>query len=424
MLEKLFALVTQTLQSGLGYINFVSGGNEMMAAALTAVATGVLLWLVKDLPRRTISYIKGKVIFTLYLDGSSKYGELHIKDIIRDVVKNHRIYSRRRGLVGGSYVGIKLRYVITIGRSLVLIKGKPFIFNYKIIKDNHSSDQKTELFITTFGFTEKSLDVIKNMLRDYRPDKNRLQIRPDSNTMISARGLHLKDALIPVSVKKRIFEIIKDHEKRRESSRVLNTGWSTVLLLKGPPGTGKTSLSRIISFERQCDLCPLPPLDQITGKDFYKRIIGKIFSTILIEEVDRLRLDEGSTTLDKDGEFITSVTNSDIMLTLDGPVPLTGQFIIMTTNHPDKLDPALRRKGRITEEIYVGYLEDIDLQDYFNNQGYEIDFSDYEGISIPLCDIGDVLTKHYRDYDKISEFLRTYRDNQSVVTEEGLKVVN
>merc|ERR1719482_1284117 len=41
---------------------------------------------------------------------------------------------------------------------------------------------------------------------------------------------------------------------------------------------------------------------------------------------------------------------------LDGVVDSPGRVVVMTTNHPDKLDPALIRPGRINKRIHLGYV--------------------------------------------------------------------
>merc|ERR1712083_571048 len=42
---------------------------------------------------------------------------------------------------------------------------------------------------------------------------------------------------------------------------------------------------------------------------------------------------------------------------LDGVVDTPGRVVVMTTNHPDKLDPALIRPGRINKRIHLGYVQ-------------------------------------------------------------------
>ena len=48
---------------------------------------------------------------------------------------------------------------------------------------------------------------------------------------------------------------------------------------------------------------------------------------------------------------------SGILNVLDGVVDTPGRLLVMTTNHPDKLDPALIRPGRIDKNIKLGYME-------------------------------------------------------------------
>ena len=42
---------------------------------------------------------------------------------------------------------------------------------------------------------------------------------------------------------------------------------------------------------------------------------------------------------------------------LDGVVDTPNRIVIMTTNHPEKLDPALIRPGRINKKIYMGRIK-------------------------------------------------------------------
>ncbi|CAN0348232.1 unnamed protein product, partial [Laminaria digitata] len=41
---------------------------------------------------------------------------------------------------------------------------------------------------------------------------------------------------------------------------------------------------------------------------------------------------------------------------LDGIVDTPGRIVIMTTNHPEALDAALIRPGRIDKKIYLGHM--------------------------------------------------------------------
>ena len=52
---------------------------------------------------------------------------------------------------------------------------------------------------------------------------------------------------------------------------------------------------------------------------------------------------------------------SGLLNVLDGVVDTPGRMLVMTTNHPEMLDPALIRAGRIDKKLLLSYLGDEDL---------------------------------------------------------------
>jgi SpoVK/Ycf46/Vps4 family AAA+-type ATPase len=60
---------------------------------------------------------------------------------------------------------------------------------------------------------------------------------------------------------------------------------------------------------------------------------------------------------------------SGLLNVLDGVVDTPGRILIMTSNHPEKLDPALIRPGRIDKKLMLGYMSGDDvcelLEHYF-----------------------------------------------------------
>jgi SpoVK/Ycf46/Vps4 family AAA+-type ATPase len=63
---------------------------------------------------------------------------------------------------------------------------------------------------------------------------------------------------------------------------------------------------------------------------------------------------------------------SGLLNVLDGVVDTPGRMLIMTTNHPEMLDPALIRPGRIDKKMFLGYLKCNDmilmLEHYFQGK--------------------------------------------------------
>ena len=80
-----------------------------------------------------------------------------------------------------------------------------------------------------------------------------------------------------------------------------------------------------------------------------------------------LRFNPFQTTSDEDKMSLSGLLN-----VLDGVVDSPGRIIIMTTNHPEHLDPALIRPGRIDKKLLLSHMEAEDvilmLQHYFQTE--------------------------------------------------------
>lgn len=51
-----------------------------------------------------------------------------------------------------------------------------------------------------------------------------------------------------------------------------------------------------------------------------------------------------------------ALTLAGLLNVLDGVVDCPGRIVVMTTNHPENLDPALIRPGRINKQLYLGFM--------------------------------------------------------------------
>ncbi|OWZ08285.1 hypothetical protein PHMEG_00019195, partial [Phytophthora megakarya] len=53
---------------------------------------------------------------------------------------------------------------------------------------------------------------------------------------------------------------------------------------------------------------------------------------------------------------------SGLLNVLDGVIDCPGRIVIMTTNHPEKLDPALVRPGRVNKKLLLSYMGCTQIQ--------------------------------------------------------------
>ena len=133
------------------------------------------------------------------------------------------------------------------------------------------------------------------------------------------------------------------------------------ILMVGPPGTGKTYLSRAVAGEAGV------PFFSISGSDFVEMFVGvgasrvrDLFeqakknspSLIFIDEIDAVGRQRGAGL--GGGHDEREQTLNQLLVEMDGFGANEGIIMIAATNRPDILDPALLRPGRFDRQIMVG----------------------------------------------------------------------
>ncbi|KAK7960625.1 P-loop containing nucleoside triphosphate hydrolase protein [Apiospora saccharicola] len=155
------------------------------------------------------------------------------------------------------------------------------------------------------------------------------------------------------------------------------------VLFHGPPGTGKTSLSLALAGEFQLPLFILdvPNLQSDAElKAHFKTLPKDCF--VLLEDIDcvgsanRAVVKEAAEVATP-GQPLTrgggggagvggaGLTLSGLLNVIDGPDSTDGRILIMSSNHPEQLDPALIRPGRVDQKIYLGYISQKCAQTMF-----------------------------------------------------------
>ncbi|KAI8803369.1 P-loop containing nucleoside triphosphate hydrolase protein [Cladochytrium replicatum] len=117
----------------------------------------------------------------------------------------------------------------------------------------------------------------------------------------------------------------------------------------GPPGTGKSSLVTALAGELNMHIFVLSlSNNELTDDGLQQLMVSTLPKCILlIEDVDAAFLSRTSTSQAEDDKQKSKVTFSGLLNALDGAAAQEGRIVIMTTNHLEKLDPALVRPGRV-----------------------------------------------------------------------------
>lgn len=162
----------------------------------------------------------------------------------------------------------------------------------------------------------------------------------------------LSSVVLSDGVKEDIMDDLRKFLKDEPKYAALGLPWHRGYLFHGPAGTGKTSLIKAIAAELGLDLwyAPLGDLKEDSSLVDLVRSV-KARGILLLEDVDSY---SAARDREADKEAGSGVSTSAILNALDGVVTPHGLITIMTTNHLNKLDPALVRSGRADRVIELG----------------------------------------------------------------------
>ncbi len=154
-----------------------------------------------------------------------------------------------------------------------------------------------------------------------------------------------------------IVDFLRKPKKYTEIGARIPTG----VLMVGPPGTGKTYLSKAVAGEAGV------PFYTISGSDFVEMFVGvgasrvrDLFEEakknapciIFIDEIDAVGRKRGAGL--GGGHDEREQTLNQLLVEMDGFSENEGVIVMAATNRADILDPALLRPGRFDRTIYVG----------------------------------------------------------------------
>lgn len=226
-------------------------------------------------------------------------------------------------------------------------------------------------------------------------------------------------------IKKDVVDDITNYIRSEDWYQTMGLSYKRGYMFYGPPGTGKTSMVLALATEGKRDIYSLD-LSKMTSDADLDQAFEQLPDNclVLLEDVDAM----GTTTHTREqkqknvdaskvasaepptAETIASallgvedirqkngVSLSALLNHLDGVGSNHGRIFVLTTNHPEVLDPALVRPGRIDMKIHLGLCNRDQLRQFFVLYfGGDPDMMD--GIPVDVLSPADVSScfQHFR----------------------------
>ena len=172
-----------------------------------------------------------------------------------------------------------------------------------------------------------------------------------------------RSVILPAEMQEEIVADLTSFTESKARLVRLELPWRRGYLLSGPPGTGKTSLSLAIAGTLSFNLYSLS-LTDIESDGMLRQAVGSLRanSVLVIEDIDAYSVSHDR---DHNAARDGKLSLSGLLNSLDGFETPNGLVTVVTTNHADRLDPALVRSGRLDRMFHLGTMQKAGIERLF-----------------------------------------------------------
>jgi chaperone BCS1 len=362
----------ESLSATLAGNQFVSGG---VALALVGVAA---MWL-RDVPAKFAAWAQHFLVATLTVDSRDELMFAALVEYMdsRDALRRLNNFTVRavrtntstyQSLHDELQQGGKPATVFSPGEGfhLFFLDGRLMWMKREV---QVASSIVEKIRLSTLGRDKAALEKLVAAAMEHRiaRELNRIAIyvpSPYSNEWMRARlgnNRKLDSVVLKAGQKKAIVADLKRFFASYERYEDLGIPWRRGYLLYGPPGTGKTSLVTALASELALNVCVL----SLASPNVTDEKIGNLLATvpqrsiILIEDVDAFFQQRAK------ADVQVKVSYSGFINALDGVAAHEGSVVFLTTNHPERIDEAAIRSGRVDFRMELGRCDAYQLERMF-----------------------------------------------------------
>jgi len=270
-------------------------------------------------------------------DGRNEILQIHTRGMpLEDDVDIDEIADITHGFVGAD--------LAALCRESAMIALRRILPELNLEEQTIPQEVLEKLFVTNDDFMEALKSISPSALRE---------------VFIEVPDIHWEDIGGLEELKETLREAVEWPLTHSEDFKRIGIQPSKGILLFGPPGTGKTMLSKAVATESKANFISVKG-SEILSKWFgeSERKIAEIFKKakqaspciVFFDEIDAIAPMRGSAT--GEPRVVERMVNT-LLSEMDGLEELRGVVVVGATNRPDLIDAALLRPGRFDEVVLV-----------------------------------------------------------------------
>lgn len=354
----------------------------MESLNLTVILTAVLTYIgiaLKSLPRILWSLLKARFTSSVSVTSTNNYQYDKVVKYLNSLDKkilNDNVLAR-------SFGSMEVNNSIAPGQYTVRIKSGLYLSISITDKSNRDASstmciESYTILLTFFGLNRRIEH--KKLVDELNKSENhnrifRKIINSESNGYLGELINKRDISTLFINEKERLLSVINRWTEEKEFYITHGIQYKLGILVSGEPGTGKSTLGRVIASYLNYTLVYV----DLSSIDSANKLIENLTqinpeSVIILEDIDCVlgnREDEKSTP-----ESI-QLTNA-ILNFLDGVLSPENCIIIASTNYVDRLDPAVKRPGRFDLQLELGKLDYKTAKEMCESFGIDIGTLDIE----------------------------------------------
>lgn len=384
-------------------------GNQMAQAALVAAPATALTYMARSVPMNVYHGLKRLVSIDVRLNSDMPEYESLARwitaTVVRDKFSRNYVYEAEKKWDDEDYTSEVKHHGLTAGygRHFGMFGRQPVVVN-RFLDESSATDKFKEHLVVTFFTGRKSVRKFSAEIAKVAGISteeftsvpihinnggywNRMGKRPlrRLNSVFTAGDAGLK-----------VVEAIRAFEGKRDDNHRLGLPHHMGIMLHGEPGCGKSSLIHAVASETERSIFYLNMGSVKNDTDLTTLLSGtRDWSRIIlaIEDIDAAGVkvkrspeptEEPEEVDLETGEPRSPVSLSALLNVLDGILCPDGLVVIATTNHLDKLDPALKREGRFDHTIELGKLSRWDFIRMADLFGLHPQAHDFGHVEFPM----------------------------------------
>jgi chaperone BCS1 len=332
----------------------------LVTGGLVLMVSGALMALLRKTPLQVFAWIRRRMIVEVevrdlaLLEQVGTYLSMHL--LTKQAMRARLLQSSGHGPAGPASLprvilepGVGLHVIRFEGRRLLLSR----------VLENEASELRPRIETLMIRYLGRDSGRAQRFLAAAVAEHARqhrgatpiyIQSWNDWLRMDLPASRSLDSVILPGNLAEELREDAELFLSRREWYASLGLPWRRGYLFEGPPGSGKSSAARALSGALELPLY-VPDLrdPQLTDRRLaliWSRIPCR--AAVLIEDADCIAPDRK----DRNGEV--GISLAGMLNVIDGPLAGEGRIIILTTNHPERLDPSLIRRGRVDVHVHLG----------------------------------------------------------------------